>query len=324
MNGTARAFWIERPGAGEIREQKLPSLRSGEVLIDTLYTAISRGTERLIFSGAVPASEYQRMSCPHQEGQLPGPVKYGYSNVGRVSAGPSDSVGQLVFCLYPHQTRYIVPYAAVVPLPSGVPPERAVLAANLETALNALWDAAPLFGDRVSIIGAGVLGALCAYLLRNMAGTDVELIDADARRAALAERLGVHFASPERARDDRDIVIHATGSAAGLRRALELAATDGTIVELSWFGDQQVELPLGQAFHVRRLTLRASQVGTVSPRARPRFSHRQRLELAVALCKDELLDALISGESAFDALPHTLPRVVDPASNELCHRVRYG
>ena len=316
---TARAFWVTAPGAGEIREETLVTPGTGEVLVEATYSGVSRGTEALVHAGRVPESEFERMRCPFQAGDFPAPVKYGYASVGVAQTG--TYAGQAVFCLYPHQSAYVVPESALVPLPHGVPPERAVLAANLETALNAVWDAAPRAGDRVSVVGAGVVGCLVAHLLAQIPGTEVELVDVAPARLAIAEALGVGFASPGGAERERDLVIHASGRPEGAPLALSLAAHEGTIVELSWYGDQAVTLPLGRDFHVRRLTLRSSQVGTVSPAARRRFTHRARLELALSLLRDERLERLIDAETTLADLPATLQRLA--TSGGLCTRVRY-
>lgn len=323
MSEHARAFWIVEPGRGELRSEQLAPPGPGEVLVRALYGAISRGTESLVFHGHVPVSEYQRMRCPHQVGEFPGPIKYGYSNVGRVEAGSAELLGKPVFCLFPHQSAYVVPARAVLPVPAEVPPARAVLAANLETAINAIWDAAPRLGDRVTVVGAGVVGCLCAYLLARHPGVNVELVDLRAERADIARAFAASFALPRDALRDRDLVLHASGSEAGLRTSLSLAGSDATVLELSWFGDAEVRLPLGGAFHARRLSLRSSQVGTLSPHARARFDHRARLELALELCRDPLLDQLIDAEIRFEQLPEAMPRLTLPESASLCHRLRY-
>jgi len=316
---TVRAYWVTAPGKGAILEQVLPAPGAGDVLVEAAYGGVSRGTEALVFSGRVPPSEFQRMRCPFQEGEFPAPVKYGYSSVGRATSGAF--AGRAVFCLYPHQTAYLAPESALVPLPDGVPPERAILAANLETALNAIWDALPRAGDRVSVVGAGVVGCLVAYLAARIPGCEVELIDVLAERRAIAEHLGAHFALPDGARRERDQVFHTSGRAEGAALALTLGATDTSVVELSWYGEGEVPLPLGRDFHVRRLTLRGSQVGTVSPNARPRFTHRSRLELALSLLTDPRLDRLIDAETSFDDLPAAMQRLAHPGG--LCTRVRY-
>jgi threonine dehydrogenase-like Zn-dependent dehydrogenase len=323
MSESARAFWIVEPGRGELRSEQLPTPTAGEVLVRAMYGAVSRGTESLVFHGRVPMSERLRMRCPHQSGEFPGPVKYGYSNVGRVEAGNAELVGQLVFCLFPHQSAYVVPASAVLPLPRGVPPERAVLAANLETAINAVWDVAPQLGDRVTVVGGGMVGCLCAYLLARHPALTVEVVDLCSERASIARALGASFALPEDAQRERDLVVHASGSEAGLRTSLALAGTEATVLELSWFGAAEVRLPLGEAFHARRLCLRSSQVGTLSPRARARFDHRARLSLALELCQDPLLERLIDSEIRFEELPEAMARLTLPASSALAHRLRY-
>ncbi|MCY9783459.1 zinc-binding alcohol dehydrogenase [Nocardiopsis sp. EMB25] len=324
MSDRARAFWVTAPGRGEVREIPLAAPDDGEVLVRTLFSGVSRGTEALVFRGGVPPGQRAAMRAPFQEGDFPGPVKYGYLNVGVVEEGPAELVGRTVFSLYPHQTRFVVPASAVRPVPDGVPPGRAVLAGTVETAVNALWDARPLVGDHVAVVGAGMVGCCLARLLRGIPGTRVQLVDTDPARAATADRLGVGFAVPATAFDGCDLVFHTSASGAGLARALELVATEGEVVELSWYGDREVSVPLGGDFHSRRLTVRASQVGAVSPARRGRYGHGDRLDLALRLLDDPAFDAVITGESAFETLPAVLPRLADGSLPALCHRVGYA
>lgn len=319
----AIAFWIAAPGRGELRTERLGAPAAGDVLVRTLYSGISRGTESLVFRGGVPESERERMRCPFQAGDFPAPVKYGYCSVGVVEEGLEDLLGRTVFCLYPHQTRYRVPASSVHPLPEGVPAGRAVLAANLETAVNGLWDAAPRLGDRISVIGAGALGCLVARLAGRIPGCMVELVDVNPARAAVAERLGVAFRAPGSAGPEADLVVHTSGSAAGLGLALRLAGFEATVLEMSWYGDRPVTLPLGEAFHHRRLVLRASQVGTVATAQRPRWDHRRRMGLALGLLDDPVLDLLITGEDDFRNLPSVLHRLAEDPGDTICHRIRY-
>ncbi|HEU5157891.1 MAG TPA: dehydrogenase [Streptosporangiaceae bacterium] len=323
MRPAARAFWCRPPGRGEIRPVDLPPPGAGEVLVRTLYSGISRGTEALVWRGGVPASQYEAMRAPFQEGDFPGPVKYGYLNVGLVEEGPPGLRGQTVFCLYPHQTRYVVPARAVTPVPAAVPPGRAVLAGTVETAVNAMWDAAPLLGDRIAVVGAGMVGCCVARLLAGFPAVRVQLVDTDPARAAVAAALGVDFATPDRAAGDCDLVIHASATEAGLNRSLELLVPEGVVIELSWYGDRRVSLPLGEAFHSRRLVVRGSQVGTVAPARRGRRDHAHRLALAMDLLADPAFDALITGECRFDELPAVLPRLAGGELPALCHRVTY-
>lgn len=312
------------PGRGEIRAEALRSVAEGEVLVASLYSGISRGTESLVFSGLVPRSEWQRMRAPFQQGDFPAPVKYGYSVVGRVERGPDALVGRTVFVLHPHQTRFVVPAADAHVVPDDVPASRAVLAANLETAINGMWDARPHVGDRIAVIGAGTVGCLAAWLAARVPGCEVQLVDINPRRASVAKALGVPFADPSSAARDVDVVIDASGAPSGLELALQLAGVEATIVELSWYGDQQVQLPLGGAFHARRLTIASSQVGRVAPSQRARWDNRRRLQLALSLLRHPELDALITGESEFAALPQVMETLAQSAGDTLCHRIRYS
>lgn len=328
MPDTNLAFWVDRPGHGELRPAPLRPPAEGEVLVHSLFSAISRGTESLVFRGEVPASEYERMRAPFQEGDFPGPVKYGYISVGIVEYGLGSEAealrGRTVFCLHPHQQRYVVPARAVVPLPTGVPPQRAVLAANMETAINACWDGAPGLGDRIAVVGAGVVGSLVAWLCARIPGVQVELIDTDPGRAGLATALGLAHRLPAEASGDCDLVFHASGNPTGLARALELAGQDATVVEMSWYGSTAVTLPLGAAFHARRLRLQSSQVGRLPPQRSARWNYRRRMELALALLVDPGLDALISGETDFAALPALMQRLANTPAGALCERIRYN
>jgi threonine dehydrogenase-like Zn-dependent dehydrogenase len=319
----ARAFWIVAPGRGELRTERVRTPAEGEVLVRTLYSGISRGTESLVFRGDVPRSEYERMRAPFQEGQFPGPVKYGYCNVGFVEWGPSHLQGREVFSLYPHQDRFVVPASAVHLLPPGVPPARAVLAANLETAVNGVWDAEVQPGDRVHVIGAGTVGCLVAWLLRARSGVTCTLSDINPSRAAIAGALDVQFALPDALPGEADVVVHTSGSPEGLQRALEVTARDGTVLEMSWYGDRMVSLPLGREFHSRRLTIKSSQVGSIPPSRRGRWTFERRLDFALGLLQDRALDALVTGESAFDSLPAVMERLSAGSSGTLTHRIAY-
>jgi threonine dehydrogenase-like Zn-dependent dehydrogenase len=324
MKNSARAFWLNSPGHGEIRQVDLPEPAEDEVVVRALYSGVSRGTETLVFRGGVPESQHSAMRAPFQEGDFPGPVKYGYLSVGVVEQGPRELAGQTVFCLYPHQSRYVVPASAVTRVPGNVPAGRAVLAGTLETAVNALWDAAPLIGDRIAVVGGGMVGCSVAALLARFPGVRVQLVDADPARAEVADALGVGFALPGDALGGCDLVVHASATEQGLARALELLTAEGTVLELSWYGDRRVALPLGEAFHSRRLVIRSSQVGTVSPARRSSRGYADRLALALDLLADPALDALITGESAFEELPEVMPRLASGEIPALCHRVRYA
>ncbi|MDI5891667.1 zinc-dependent alcohol dehydrogenase [Halomonas rhizosphaerae] len=322
-HASATAFWTLAPGQGALRQEQVSMPGPGEVAVRALFSGISRGTESLVFEGRVPESEWQRMRAPFQQGDFPGPVKYGYVSVGVVEAGEPLLLGREVFCLYPHQDRYVVPMDAVAPLPEGLPAARAVLAANMETAINGVWDAAPGVGDRITVVGAGVIGALVAWLCAAIPGTRVCLVDVSPRRAELADALGVDFCLADQAPADNDLVVHASGNPDGLRLGLTLAGDEARVVEMSWYGDREASLPLGEAFHSRRLRLVASQVGRLPVERTPRWDHRRRLALALDLLRAPCLDVLISGESDFHELPLLMPRLAAASGEVLCHRIRY-
>lgn len=313
----ARAFWVTGPGHGEIRQETLPKPGPNEVAVRTLFSGVSRGTETLVYRGQVPESQYQVMRCPFQAGDFPGPVKYGYNAVGTLDDGT------LVFCLHPHQDRFTVSADAVRRVPADVPAKRAVLAANMETALNALWDSGIAPGDRIAVVGLGVVGLLIAYLAVRIPGVDLIGIDPAPSRADVARHLAIPFSIDAPKRYDADVVIHASGTPAGAAAALALAGMEATVLEASWHGTQAVPLPLGEAFHSRRLTFRSTQVGAVSPGHRPRWDYGRRLDKALSLLADPALDALIDGESAFTSLPETMAALADGSLAALCHRIRY-
>jgi threonine dehydrogenase-like Zn-dependent dehydrogenase len=321
--GIAHAFWLRAPGYGEIRPVALPEPGPDDVVVRTTRSGVSRGTEALVFRGGVPPDQYATMRAPFQEGDFPGPVKYGYLNVGAVEHGPPALRGRTVFCLYPHQTAYVVPARAVSVVPEGVPPARAVLAGAVETAVNALWDAAPLIGDRVTVVGAGMVGCCVARLLRRFPAVQVTLVDVDPGRADVASALGVDFALPDDAADGRDLVVHASATAAGLQRSLELLAREATVVELSWYGEREVTLALGGWFHSGRLSIRSSQVGTVAPARRANRTYADRLALALALLHDPAFDALLTDESPFDELPDVLAALAAGTRSTLTHLITY-
>jgi NADPH:quinone reductase-like Zn-dependent oxidoreductase len=320
----AEALWYSAPGQAEIRQEALALPGADEVRVRALFGAVSRGTEALVLAGRVPASEFERMRAPFMAGNFPFPVKYGYATVGRIEGGVEALRGRTVFTLHPHQNFFNIPAAAALVLPENLPPQRAVLAANMETALNAVWDAAPGPADRIAIVGAGVVGSLVAYLCGRLPGAEVTLVDINPARAELAKTLGVGFATPEAAKGDCDLVVHASGNPAGLGTALALAGDEATVLEMSWYGDAPVTAPLGGAFHSRRLRLISSQVGQIATSHRPRWSHSRRLAAALALLTDARLDALLAPPVLFQDLARRLPDILDAGNGILCQPIAYA
>jgi len=319
----AEAIWYSAPGRAELRQEALAPPAADEVRVRALCGAVSRGTEALVLAGRVPVSEFERMRAPFMAGHFPFPVKYGYATVGLIDGGAEALRGRTVFTLHPHQDLFNIPASAAIVLPENLPPQRAVLAANMETALNAVWDAGPGPADRIAVVGAGVVGSLVAYLCGRLPGADVTLVDINPARAELARALGVGFASPESAKSGCDLVVHARGNPAGLTTALALAGEEATVLEMSWYGDAPVTAPLGGPFHSRRLRLISSQVGQIAPSHRPRWSYGRRLAAALALLTDARLDALLAPPIMFQDLAQRLPEILDASNGILCQPIAY-
>ncbi|WP_170754291.1 zinc-dependent alcohol dehydrogenase [Ruegeria lacuscaerulensis] len=315
-----RALWITKAASTEIRETDILD-GPDHIQVSTLFSGISRGTERLVFHGQVPRSEHDTMRAPFQQGDFTFPVKYGYSAVGTVQSGPRE--GETVFALYPHQTRFSIPSHAAISINPSVPPARAVLAANMETALNIMWDAGVCAGSKVTIVGGGVVGALTGYLCARTPGTEVCIVDIDPDKAALAGQLGCAFATPENVPEDADMVIHTSATSSGLATAINAAGVEATIIEASWYGDHLTTVPLGAQFHQRRLRIISSQVGRIPAHMGARWDYKKRLTKAVDLLADPVLDVLISGETDFADLPENYGSILEDPST-LCHRIRYS
>jgi 2-desacetyl-2-hydroxyethyl bacteriochlorophyllide A dehydrogenase len=324
--GAARALYYVAPRVAELRPANLSSINNSDsVIVKALWSGISRGTEKLVFEGQVPESEFERMRAPFQEGSFPFPVKYGYSVAGVVVGGAPDLIGRKVFTLHPHQTLFSVPRDAVAPLPGTLPARRAILAANMETALNAMWDSGAGPGDKIVIIGAGAVGLLVTSLAARLPGAEVLVCDIDPAREAIARALGASFSLPDALGNaEADVVFHASGTPSGLATALVSAGFEARIIELSWYGSAEVPVPLGTAFHSKRLRLISSQVGAVSDSRRARWTHTRRLAKALLLLVDDRLDALITDEVAFDELPDALPGLLSPRSSSITTAIRYA
>ncbi|WP_426976021.1 zinc-dependent alcohol dehydrogenase [Pseudarthrobacter sp. O4] len=323
QQATATAYWTVGPEKGELRREELPAPGPGEAIVCTLYSGISKGTELVVHNARVPPCVAAEMAAPNQEGSFPGPVKFGYLSVGVVEEGPADWPGRTVFCLYPHQDRYVVPVESLTVVPDGVPARRAVLTGTVETAVNGLWEAGPRLGDRVAVIGAGLVGGMVAKLLSAFPLGRLQLIDVDPAKRAFAETLGVEFSHPDDALPDCDIVIHCSASQEGLERSLQLVGDEGDIIEMSWYADRKITLPLGEDFHARRLSIRASQVGVVARARRHRRTHADRLELAVSLLNDPVFDVFLTGSSSFEELPDVVRQLSEGTLDALCHVIEY-
>ncbi|MET4136234.1 zinc-binding alcohol dehydrogenase [Pseudarthrobacter sp. PvP090] len=322
-HATATAYWTVGPEKGELLREDLPAPGPGEALVRTLFSGISKGTELVVHHARVPECVAAEMAAPNQEGSFPSPVKFGYLSVGVVEDGPAEWRGKTVFCLYPHQDRYVVAVEKLTVVPDDVPARRAVLTGTAETAINGIWEAGPRLGDRVAVIGAGLVGGMVAKLLASFPLGRLQLVDVDPAKRSFAKALGVDFSRPDDALPDCDIVIHCSASEAGLERALQLAGDDGDVIEMSWYADRKVTVPLGEDFHARRLSIRASQVGVVARARRHRRTNADRLQLAVSLLSDPAFDAFLTGSSTFAELPDVVQQLSDGVLDALCHVIEY-
>nr|NLD41214.1 zinc-binding alcohol dehydrogenase [Actinomycetales bacterium] len=320
---TATAYWTVAPGRGELRTEFLADPIRDEVLVRALASGVSRGTELLVHRHEIPREIIAEMRGPHQAGDLPGPVKYGYLTVGVVEEGPEHLLGQRVFCLHPHQDRFVVPAADVVPIPHNVPTSRAILAGTVETAVNALWDAGPRIGDRVAVVGAGMIGLGVALLLQRHPLARLQVVETSESRRALLRELGLDAVTPDEAEDECDIVFHASATSAGLATTLRLLGTAGEAIELSWYGTRTPEVPLGGEFHSRRLVLRASQVGRVSPARAARRSAADRIAIALDALTDPVFDHLLAPAVPFAELPRVMEEIANGARDVLCQVIEY-
>ena len=318
------AYWTMAPRHGVLRTEPARAPQADEALVRAICSGVSRGTEMLVHGGRIPAEVGESMRAPFQVGSWPGPVKYGYLSVGVVEEGPVELKGARVFCLHPHQDRYVVPVSALTRVPDHVPSDRAVLAGTVETAINALWDAGPRIGDRIAVVGAGMVGGAVAALLRSFPLERLQLLDVNSARSALASDLGIELTHPDDAAAENDLVFHCSATEGGLARSLQLLGEEAELIELSWYGTTQPRVPLGAAFHARRLTVRASQVGVVAAARRSRRTTSDRLALAMRMLEDPVFDSFITGHAPFSALPETMELIFSDGAETLCQVIDYA
>lgn len=301
----ARAIWYTGDGSGVALRDA--NMGTGELLLKTVASGLSRGTERTVAQGMVPRSEWDRMALPTQEGSFALPIKYGYACVARIVQGPPDILNRLVFTMHPHQNLFRAHRDAVHVLPVDLPIRRATLAANMETALNAIWDAQVPNGAPVAVIGGGLIGCLVAYLANRIGKSDVTLIDKIGERAKTASELRVSFATATNRLSPCHTVFHTSGSEQGLKDAIHALDFEGQVVEMSWYGDREISVPLGGTFHAQRLSIRCSQVGHVAPSRRASTTYADRMRTAIGLLDDPALDVLLTHDIAFENAERDLP-----------------
>ena len=295
----ARALWHTSASQSQIKEVELSA--NPACVVKSLYSLISTGTERLVSRGQVPHALYASMKVPYMEGEFSFPVKYGYSLVGEVQEGPEEILGKKVHLLHPHQDYCRVQASELTVLPGEVPPLRATLASNLETALNSIWDSGVSVGDRVLVVGFGIIGSLTARLLQSIAGVEVWVYDLDAQRSELASASGFHIV--DRMLYDFDIAFHCSSSSKGLQSCIDHIGFEGKVMEMSWYGEQAVELQLGGSFHQQRKQIISSQVSSIPSNHRARWDFNRRKAVVMELLKNPAYDQHLGEQVPFDKVP---------------------
>lgn len=318
----SHALWFEDRHTGKIMEETVPPLAADMCLVKAQFSAISSGTERTVFSGDVPPVLHEEMRCPYMGGSFSFPVKYGYSLVGEVVAGPESLLYKRVHVLHPHQTLAAVRCEDLLVLPENLPPARATLISNLETAITAVWDSGVHVGDRALVAGFGIIGSLVARLLSGIPGTEVYVTDSDPHKTGLATRMGFALYEPLQ-HPDLDVAFNASATAEGLQSAIDSLGTEGRVIELSWYGTHDVHLWLGDTFHSRRKAILCSQVSTIPAAMRTRWSRQRRRELAARLLCDPVFDQHISHVVRFEELPEVFDRLLTMPSDCLSILVEY-
>lgn len=305
----ARSFWLTEKGRGVLRRETLPAPAPGWCVVQTLFSAVSPGTERLVALGKVPAALREEMACPYMGGGFPFPVKYGYSLVGEVIDGPPKLRGRRVHILHPHQDVCVVRVEDARPLPDSLPPARATLASNMETAVTAAWDSGVVLGERVLVVGFGIVGALVAHVLGRGPAVEVEVVDRRPDRRRLAEAMGFR-ASGAPGPDAYDLAFDTSGSPSGLQAAIDAVGVEGRVVAVSWYGTEPARLALGGTFHSRRKRILSSQVSRIPGALQPRFDRARRTALVFRLLESPELDRLMGPRVPFAELPKAYETLV--------------
>lgn len=308
---SAHGLWLVDKRKYQILPVPLPNgTNKSDIVLKMRVSGVSRGTERLVFNAQVPETEYERMRAPRQTGHFPYPVLYGYCAVADIIDGPAALIGRSAFCLNPHQDYFTAPLEALTFLPETLPARRAVLLANMETALNGIWDSGISAGDKVTVIGAGVIGLLIGFLASRIPATTITVIDTQ-DRSKLAGLFGCQFETTPQQGLEADVVFHCSASDSGLQTAFACAGMDSAIVEMSWYGNKSLTLNLGGAFHSKRLRLIGSQVGQIPATHKARWTYQRRMDRALALLDDPRLDELLTHAIAFTDAPQALPSLLD-------------
>ncbi|WNJ16800.1 zinc-binding alcohol dehydrogenase [Pontibacter sp. G13] len=319
----AQALWHLDAQSSELAEVPLEISPTLPCTVETQASLISSGTERLVSSGLVPASIQPDMRVPYMRGNFEFPMTYGYSLVGKVSNHDHPLSGQMVHLLHPHQTICQVASGDAFPVPEGIPARRATLASNLETAVNAIWDSGMSTGDKILVVGFGIIGSLVARLASLFPGTEVYVAETQRKRRMMAEQMGFFLLGDHDSEVEFDCAFHCTGASGGLQTAIDQVGYEGVIVELSWYGTRGIEVNLGGDFHSKRKKIISSQVSNLPADRQGRWGFRRRKETVFELLKDPVFDAHITREIPFEELPDFFQRLRQGEIHELACCVSY-
>lgn len=301
---SAESFWIRKKNNSFIKKHSISIPQNNEVLVKTIYSGISYGTEKIVYSGNVPKSQRSLMRCPYQEGEFGSNVKYGYMNVGKVMNGPSKLVNRYVYTLYPHQTQYVLPLEELTFIPKLIPIKRCLLTANMETAINAMWDTLPTCGDKILIIGAGIVGFLMAYILMTIIGIEILLIDTDKEKSKIAKIFGIKFSCSIPKSYNANIIYECSGNPSVIDILSSHVNDETVICIMSWYGNSVSNINFGNEFFSKRTKILFSQVAKVSHNRDKYWNNKKRKDLAISLLNDDKLDNLIEKDMiSFHDLP---------------------
>ncbi|MEM9671559.1 MAG: zinc-binding alcohol dehydrogenase [Bacteroidota bacterium] len=315
------ALWHLSERESSIRSQSLPPLKTDECLIESLFSLVSSGTETLVANGQVPAELQDSMQVPYMEGSFGFPLKYGYSLVGKVIEGSENLVDRYVHLLHPHQQHCVVKETDVTVIPEGIPPQRAVLASNLETALNAVWDSHLSAGDRVLVVGMGLIGSLVALLASQFPATQIRVAETDPTRQSLAREQGFSLYDPSDT--PFDVAFHSSGSSTGLQTAIDAVGYEGQVIELSWYGTRSAEVKLGGSFHQQRKQIISSQVSQLPAHRQARWDYRRRKQTVLDLLQDDGWDDFLTATVDFTDVPALFDQLRLGDRSQLSWTLRY-
>ena len=315
------SLWIDKKKRSIIKHNRIVYKKNSKtVLVKTIYSGISKGTEKLISSKMVSKNQFELMQAPFQKGNFNLPIKYGYINVGKIINGPKNLINKNIFSLYPHQTIYEIPIKNINLLPKDNL-KKYVLVANMETAINIFWDCSANKNDKILIFGLGTVGLLTAFFFKLKNYKKIYVYDSNINKKKYCNLLRLNFINLKQAKDF-NIIINTTSNYKVLEKSMSILVNEGKIVEASWYGSKKGYLSLGDYFHSRRLKLISSQVSKIPNHMKNKYDYKKRLKLAINSLKHKKLEKLITSESNFFNLERDYFKILNN-KNTIMHLVKY-